>query len=237
MTEQSSPDLRHIDTWLFDLDNTLYSSRTNLFHQVHERMSSYISLKLEVPMDEARRMQKDTYLRHGTTLIGLMREHNIDPDDYLSYVHDLDLSALQPDVALASALARLPGRKLIYTNGSRRHARNITDRLGITRLFDQVFDIRDGDYIPKPEASSYQKMLEAFALTPRTTCYFEDMVRNLPPAAKMGMTTVWLQSDPEWGHIGLASAEAAKNLSSVHYRTDDLTGFLNTVQIRQKEKT
>lgn len=224
MSEQpaDAPDLRHIESWVFDLDNTLYPARLNLFSQVDERMRRFIVELLDVDEEEARRLQKGYFVQHGTTLKGLIENHDIDPADFLAYVHDIDVSVLPPDPALAAALDRLPGRKLVFTNGSRRHAENVMERIGIADRFDGIFDIVDSRFIPKKEIAPYRSFVERHRVEPGRAAMFEDMARNLIPAHALGMTTVWVPGISAWSH------EAAEG-DHIHHITHDLTGFLEAV--------
>ncbi len=225
MPQATLPDAAHVDhveVWIFDLDNTLYPRRCNLFDQIDRRMGEFIAGYMGVGFDEARRLQKDHFRQHGTTLRGLMVETGMDPAAFLDYVHEIDLSGIPADVALDAALARLPGRKLIFTNGTRDHAARVTDRLGIRHHFEDVFDIVDSDYLPKPTMDPYEKMLARHGIDPLTAIMFEDMVRNLAPAAALGMTTVWVSDAPD-------SPAQAADTDHVHHHTDDLTTWLTAL--------
>ncbi|RDD61098.1 pyrimidine 5'-nucleotidase [Ferruginivarius sediminum] len=210
--------------WLFDLDNTLYPASCRLFDQVDRRMGEFVqqALGLANPA-EARKIQKDYLRDHGTTLRGLMDVHGIAPDDYLDYVHAIDVSAVQPDPNLDAALAALPGRKLIFTNGSENHAVNVMDRLGVAHHFEAIFDIAAADYVPKPARGPYDQLIVRHGLRPEATVFFDDMPRNLEPAAELGMTTVWVANDSEWALQGHTGAE-----DFVHHVTDDLAGWLRS---------
>jgi putative hydrolase of the HAD superfamily len=228
MTMPSSP-LRPlppsgIDVWIFDLDNTLYPATSNLFDQVSQRMSSFIAERFGMSFDEARALQKRLFREHGTTLRGLMVEHDIDPVPFLDYVHAIDVTPIAPAPELALALNRLPGRKIIYTNGSIRHAANVTDRLGITDRFDAVFGIIEAGYIPKPDPRPYQMLIEQQGIDPRRACMVEDIARNLVPAHALGMTTVWLKSDIEWAQ---ADREGVGTGSHIDHVVEDLVSWLS----------
>jgi len=213
------PDPQAVDVWVFDLDNTLYPARCNLFAQVSQRMGRFIADFLAVELEEARVVQKDFFHRHGTTLRGLMIEHGMDPAPFLDYVHDIDLSPIPRDARLDQALAALPGRKVIFTNGTTAHARRITDHLGVSHHFEAVYDIAEAGYVPKPEPGPYQHMVERHDIAPERAVMIEDIARNLVPAAEMGMTTVWIRGDSDWarhGHQG----------SHVHHAADDLVDWL-----------
>ena len=155
--EKTNRPFAHIDTWVFDLDNTLYPHHVNLWHQVDARIGEFVSAWLKISADEARRIQKDYYRRYGTTMRGMMTEHGVHADDYLAYVHQIDHSPLQPNPAMGAAIAKLPGRKLILTNGSTEHADKVLERLGIGAHFEAVFDIIAAELEPKPAPQTYQK--------------------------------------------------------------------------------
>lgn len=208
------------ECWVFDLDNTLYPASTDIFTQVDEKMTHFISEFLELDFEEAGKVRKDYYLEHGTTLAGLMDLHGMDPNDFLDFVHDIDLSSVAPNPGLDQSLSRLPGRKIIFTNGPTDHAVRIMDRLSIRHHFDAVFDIVGADYVPKPRPEAYQTLVERFRLNPRETVMVEDLVRNLAPAAAMGMTTVWVRPD------GKGSPENALE-ADVDHVVDDLVTWLD----------
>ena len=179
-----------LTAWVFDLDNTLYPRHVNLFAQVDRRIRAYVQRLLKVEPDEAQRIQKDYYRRYGTTLRGLMMEHGIQPDDFLEYVHDIDHSPVEPDPRLAAAIGQLPGRKFIFTNGSRPHAEKVAERLGVTDHFEDIFDIVRSELMPKPNRETYDRFLAATGVEPRAAAMFEDLARNLVAPRALGMTTV-----------------------------------------------
>lgn len=191
--------LASIRTWIFDLDNTLYPASTDLFGLIDVRMTAYVQRLLGVDTDEAYRIQKRHFLDHGTTLSGLMRENDVDPHDFLAYVHDIEMDRLAEDRRLADAVARLPGRKLVFTNGDGAYAARVLDRLGMAQAFETVHDIHACDYRPKPDPASYAAMAAALGIAPETALFVEDMARNLAPAKALGMTTVWLNNGSEQG--------------------------------------
>lgn len=195
--------LREAKTWIFDLDNTLYPASYDLFGQIDSRMRAYIAAYLDLPLDDAYRLQKQYFHEYGTSLSGLMQRHAMDPRPFLAHVHDIDVTVLPVDAALDAALARLPGRKVIFTNASAEHAQRVVDRLGIASRFDGVFDIVEAGYRPKPEPETYVTLVERFGLDPATSVMVEDMARNLAPAATLGMTTVWVRTGAEHGAVGL----------------------------------
>src|SRR5712671_1674947 len=188
------PDFRHVKNWIFDLDNTLYCAENGIFAQIEARMTDYVMTFLKLPRDAAYARQKDLYRQYGTTLNGLMHEHGAAPDDYLHYVHDIDLSSLGPDAALAAAIEKLPGRCFVFTNGCRDHAARILNRLGMAHLFEDVWDIRTMGFVPKPEAAAYASVVQIGGVACTEAAMFDDIARNLVPARNLGMTTVWLKT-------------------------------------------
>jgi len=222
-------DFRHIDRWVFDLDNTLYAAECRLFSQIDARMTDFIRDRLALPEPEARKLQKDYYVRYGTTMSGLMTEHDVDPEHFLDYVHDIDLAPVAPNPALGAALAALPGERYIYTNGSVRHAENVIGALGIADLFTEIFDIKAAQYTPKPHREPYELFLKLHDIAPDRAAMFEDLAQNLEAPHALGMTTVLVCSDAAW----LADephdkrpARPGDAAPHVHYATDDLTAFL-----------
>lgn len=207
--------------WLFDLDNTLYPASSRLFDQVDSLISQYVAELLGVDVAEARQLQKKYFREHGTTLTGLMALHKVDPHHYLDFVHNLDLSPISPSPALAAVLARLPGRKLVYTNGSVAHAERVMDRLGVRAPFEAIFDIVASDFVPKPHHDSYRKLLERHGVRPHSSVMVEDLPRNLLPAHALGMTTVLVRSDSPWAHEGADG-------DHIHHVTDDLVAWLES---------
>ncbi|MEH3159114.1 MAG: pyrimidine 5'-nucleotidase [Sphingomonas taxi] len=193
------PALAHLDTWIFDLDNTLYPARANLFAAIDERMTAYVARRLGLEWDNARILQKDYFHRHGTTLTGLMADHNVDPHEFLADVHDVEMDVLEADAPLAAAIAQLPGRKLVFTNGDKPYALRVLDRLGLGASFEAVHDIHAMNLVPKPHASAYAGLCDAFGIDPARAIFFEDMARNLAPAKAIGMTTVWVDNGSEQG--------------------------------------
>ena len=182
------------DFWLFDLDNTLYPAESELFSQIDDRMGSYISQILNIGRPEARIIQKNYYAEYGTTLSGLIQNHRIDPDAYLDYVHDIDLSVIDPSPRLDQLLKKLPGKKYIFTNGSVSHAENVMSRLGIAERFVAIQDIKASNYVPKPDPSAYSGVISRFGISPEATIMLDDIPQNLVPAANLGITTVWVKN-------------------------------------------
>jgi putative hydrolase of the HAD superfamily len=193
------PQLQHIRNWIFDLDNTLYPASADLFGLIDARMTGFIQELLGLEWDEARALQKDYFHNHGTTLSGLMAEHGIEPHAFLGYVHDIEMDVLQEDRRLVEAIARLPGRKLIFTNGDESYARRVLARLGLSESFEAIHDIHACAYEPKPQPVAYGRMAQAFGIDPRESLFVEDMARNLKPAKAIGMTTVWVNNGSEQG--------------------------------------
>jgi putative hydrolase of the HAD superfamily len=220
----------HVQEWIFDLDNTLYPAACNLFAQVDVRITDFIASELGLDAVAAKQLQKDYYRRFGTSLRGMMLDHGTDPERFLHYVHDIDVTALPPSPALATAIGALPGRKLIYTNGSVRHAENVMTRLGIAQHFTGIFDIVAADYRPKPDPQPYAEMVARFGIDSRRAAFVEDLHRNLVPPAAMGMTTVWLRADSAFSHpenkIGEVAAPIDHPGDHVHHIIDDLEEWL-----------
>ncbi len=220
-----------IEAWVFDLDNTLYRAGQNLFAQIDARMTAFIQDALGIDKAEAYRVQKEFLGEYGTTLSGLMNVHHLPPDPFLAFVHDIDVSVLSPDPALAAALKELTGPKYIFTNGTRAHATRVSTQLGIADLFDGIFDIVAANYVPKPQADIYPLMLAQFGIEAGKTAYFEDMARNLSPAHQLGMTTVLVHDEGEDGiaKMNVPEKYRAHNAAHIDYTTDDLTQFLMTI--------
>jgi len=216
--------------WIFDLDNTLYPAECNLFAQVHERMRSFIVENLGVSLAEAKRLQKTYYEQFGTTLSGLMKMHGMAPGPFLDYVHDIDLSCVDERPDLAAAIEQLPGRKLIFTNGSRGHAERVAGKLGILDQFEDICSIETCEYVPKPEAEAFDRMVRRYGVSATRAAMFEDMPHNLKAPHALGMTTVLVHSDcvdhPEQFMI-TAQSELPEH---VHHFTRDLCGFLNDIK-------
>jgi putative hydrolase of the HAD superfamily len=208
------------ELWLFDLDNTLYPAGCDLFGLIERRMGAFIAETFGLTPEAARERQKRYFQRYGTTLRGLMVEHGIDPHRYLAFVHDIDLSSLSADPRLERALAGVPGRKLIFTNASRHHARRVLARLGLERHFEAIHDIIDAGFRPKPDPAAYAELPGRYGFDPARACMVEDMARNLPPAAALGMTTVWVRTGIDW------SAPGPGDHQSIHHITDDLAEWL-----------
>lgn len=219
----NNPDLSHIDTWLFDLDHTLYPADAGLVPLVEARMNAFIMRKLGLDEAQAQKLRDHYFEELGATLDGLRRDHGIDGHEYLEDVHEIPLDALVPEPALRSGLERLPGRRLVFTNAGGSYAHRVLGRLGIDDLFDDVFHLGLTDFIPKPQLASFEALLAAHAVVPERTCFFEDMARNLAPAAVLGMTTVL---------VGPRALES--DAAFVHHRTATLADFLAQVRIQER---
>ncbi len=214
-------DLAHVETWLFDLDNTLYPAECEYMALIEGKMTDFMEKATGLPRAEARAIQKKYYHEHGTTLAGLMANHGIAPKAFLDEVHDVSMERLIPDPVLRSAINALPGRRLIFTNGSLGHAERVLGHLGLDHLFEDVFAIETADYLPKPAMATFEKIVSRHALTSPLTAFFEDSEKNLAPAAVLGMTTV------------LVGAHAAASTADfVHHRTHDLAGFLTSARLK-----
>jgi putative hydrolase of the HAD superfamily len=216
----SSPDLTHVRTWLFDLDNTLYPADSGFMDEIVVRMTAFVAQVTGLPRDEAFALQKRYLAEHGLTLGGLMRHHGVDPAEFHAIFHDMSLEALAHDPALVAAIAALPGRRLIFTNADALHAQRVLDHLGLSDLFETVFHIGSMDYRPKPDPAAFRAITEAHAIDAAETCFFEDSERNLEPAAKLGMTTVLVGP-----HAPASSAPF------VHHRALRLTPFLQGARL------
>lgn len=229
MTRNLAPSPRaafaHVDVWIFDLDNTLYPPEADLWPQVDQRITLYLGEMFGIDGLSARALQKYYYRRYGTTLKGLMDEHNISPDDFLEFAHQIDLRDLAPDPDLGAAIGKLPGRKLILTNGSVRHAENVAGKLGIAHHFEAIFDIKAADFVPKPQADAYQKFLMKHMVDPTRAAMFEDLAKNLIVPNEMGMKTV-LVLPKSFDPRREADEQMDSDAPYIQFKTKDLTGFL-----------
>jgi len=211
--------LGDVETWIFDLDNTLYPASCRLFDQVQLRMTEFICERLSLSPEGAAELRRTYFREHGTTLRGLMTNDKIDPHEFLAFVHDIDLACVPPDLALAAALRHLGGRKIVHTNGSVRHAERLLDHLGLSDSFSGIVDIVAADFDPKPALPGYHLLLRRHAVAAPTALMIEDIARNLAPAAALGMTTAWVRNGLDW-----AAADADSDY--IHHVVDDLAGFL-----------
>ena len=215
-------ELTKIKYWLFDLDNTLYAGETKVFDQVDKKMSKFISEKLNVSIEEAKKIQKNYFHEYNTTLNGMIKNHEIDANEFLEFVHDVNLDFLKKDKPLENEIMKLNGKKIIFTNGSKAHAENVTRRIGIDKLFDGIFDIVDSDFVPKPSKEAYEKIIENYKIEPQYCIFFEDIARNLKPAHELGMKTVWIRNTEPW-------AAKFSDSNFVNYKTDNLVKFLKEI--------
>ena len=211
-----------VDVWVFDLDNTLYPAECALFDQVDRNIGTYVADLLGKTPAEARAVQKDYLVRYGTTLNGLMTNHDVDPHDYLSAVHDIDFSPIPRDDRLRDALQRLDAPKIIFTNADRPYAEKVLDRLGIADQFDGIFDILDADLRPKPHSETYERFVTRHGVNPQKAVMVEDMACNLKPAHAMGMQTVWINTGSPWGRKG-------HDPDIIHTEITSLSAWLDTV--------
>jgi putative hydrolase of the HAD superfamily len=209
--------LAHIDAWIFDLDNTLYPASCDLFGLIDKRMTAAVARRLDLPHDEAFKVQKRYFHEHGTTLSGLMAEHGVDPHEFLADVHAIEMDALQEDKRLIRAIGDLPGRKLIFTNGDEPYARRVLARIGLSESFEAIHDIHAMAYEPKPHVRAYESMLAAFGVDPTRALFAEDMARNLKPAKALGMATLWVDNGSE---------QVGAGIEHVDYITGDLGAWL-----------
>jgi putative hydrolase of the HAD superfamily len=218
---------RETRAWIFDLDNTLYPAECNLFAQVDHRMGEYIAKYLGVPYAYARHLQKSYYRQFGTTLSGLMRVHKMEPGPFLEYVHDIDLTPVAESPELRRAIERLPGRRLIFTNGSRRHAERVAEKLGILPLFEDICDIAACEFVPKPERDAFDRMIGQHGVDPAKSAMFDDMPHNLEAPHMLGMTTVLVRSS-YMDHPVQEEMRRWQGLPEhIHHSTEDLVQFLN----------
>jgi putative hydrolase of the HAD superfamily len=216
--------LLDIKYWIFDLDNTLYSGQTKLFSEVDKKMSAFISKKMNVDLVKAKEIQKKYFYEYGTTLSGLMKKDDIDPHDFLEFVHDIDISWLPKDVKLREELLKIKEKKYIFTNGSHAHVENVTKQLGIDGLFDGVFDIVDANFVPKPQVDPYKKIIKKFNIEPTKSILIEDIAHNLEQAKNLGMKTCWLENEETF-------AKKDANKPYIDYKIKSLPSFLQEINI------
>jgi putative hydrolase of the HAD superfamily len=213
MVKQAFSHVRH---WVFDLDNTLYHPSANLFAQIEVKMTDYVMTALQVSKAEADRLRSHYWRTHGTTLAGLMREHDLDPDPYLDAVHDVSMDHLEKDAELAAQIRDLPGQKIVYTNGSAPYAARVLEARGLSGLFDSIFGVEHADYRPKPEREAFEQVFAKAGVAPAKAAMFEDDPRNLAAPHAMGMRTVHVADDPH-------------DAAHIHHHTRDLANFLRAL--------
>lgn len=218
----TAPDLRHVDTWLFDLDNTLYPAEAEFMTLIEGRMTAFVARETGLPRNEAFALQKRYLSEHGTTLAGLMANHGVDPEAFLNEVHDVSMASLVPDPELRAAIAGLPGRRLVFTNGDKAHAERVLKKLQLDDLFEATFHIALADYIPKPHPQTFARMTAFHDVEPTRTAFFEDSPRNLAPAHDLGMTTVL---------VGPQALDSSHPF--VHFRTPNLAAFLRSARVME----
>ena len=218
----AGPDLSHVEHWVFDLDNTLYPPECEFMALVEGRITDFVVRESGLPRDEALSLQKRYLHEHGTSLAGLMAHYDIDPHRFLDEVHDVSLDCLRPDAELRRGLERLPGRRLVFTNGSARHAERVLERLAVADLFEDVFHLEAADLVPKPDPRTFDRMIRRHAVHARAAAFFEDTEKNLAPAAVLGMTTVLVGP-----HAPLSTAPF------VDHKADRLPAFLRTARTKE----
>ena len=218
-----------IKNWVFDLDNTLYSAESGIFQQVHELMGKFVSKKLNLELNEAKKIQREYFIKHGTTLRGLMDNHGVEPDEFLEEVHKLDYSIVNPNTKLNQEINKLNGRKIIYSNANKQHVDEILTRLNLANTFDEIFDIKMANYIPKPDIEAYKEFINKFNIDPKTTIMFDDIAKNLVPAKNVGFKSVWID-------IGMENiSDDIKNSKEfLDFKTKDLSNFLYEVNMGLK---
>ena len=217
-------ELKNKENLLLDLDGTVYQDLDAVFGQVSRLMTKYISEKLKVDLIKAKELQTKYFYEHSTSLNGLMVHHDIPPEEFLKYVHAIDLSFMKKDQVLREQLENLEMKKFIFTNGSTDHAKNVLSHLGIDDLFEGIFDIKDAGYTPKPEAKAFDLMVKKFGIDPKNTIYVEDIAKNLSIGKERGCTTVWLINDEQWGKM-----ESDKDY--IDYKIENLSLFLKEIRL------
>lgn len=215
------PRFSHVSNWIFDLDNCLYPASAGLFALIDERMGAYIQRLLDCDATEARRVQKHHFHTHGTTLAGLMKEHGVDPHDFLEDVHAISLDPIQCDERLRLLLPLLPGRRFLFTNGDAPYARRVLAAIGIEAHFHELHDIHASNFRPKPDPHGYETLCQRFGIDPHHSVLVDDMAQNLAPAKSLGMTTVWVDNGSERGNHGLGDF--------VDYRIADVGEWLEHI--------
>ena len=226
--------LSDIKNWVFDLDNTLYSPEEDIFSQIDKRMTEFIISKFSVNEEEAFNIQKKYFLEYGTTLSGLMKRENIDPDEFLEFVHDINLEILKPNIELSKIIKNLPGDKFIFTNGSKKHAENVLKQLEMSGIFDDIFDIKESNFIPKPNINAYLNFIDKTKIEPDVSIMFEDIGRNLEAAKKLGMRTVLIKRNVPMRNDKFKTKDFESLWEDYDFAdciTDDLVKFFNNYYI------
>ena len=213
-----------INTWIFDLDNTLYQADSGIFQQVHTLMGKFIQENLNVNLEEAKNIQKKYYKEHGTTLRGMMDNHGVDPDYFLDEVHKLDYSIVYKNNKLNEELHKLQGRKIVYTNANLKHALNVLERIGLSDYFEEIFDIKMANYIPKPEIKPYEQIINQLDIKPNSSAMFDDIAKNLVPAKKVGFTSIWIDAGYENFSDDIQSSK-----EYIDFETNNLCVFLEKI--------
>ena len=227
----------HVETWVFDLDNTLYPADCDLFAQIDRRMGAFIAERFGLSLEDAHALRQRYYMEHGTTLAGLVQLHGISPDAFLDYVHDIDLDAVSPAPDLAAAIGALPGRKFVFTNGSRQHAEAVAARLGVLDRFDDIFDIHALEYIhPKPTREAFDRFVTAHGIAAPRAAMFDDLPHNLETAHAVGMTTVLVDCRSERPEHQ-ASAAWTELPAHIHHRTESLAPFLAAIGVALSDES
>ncbi len=216
------PALAHVANWIFDLDNCLYPASAKLFELIDHRMTDYVQQRFGLDRDEARALQKRYFHEHGTTLSGLMMANEIDPHEFLDFVHDIDLARISADPDLVALIDRLPGRKFVFTNGDETYARRVLDKLGLANLWDGLHDIHAMSYVPKPDPRAYRLLCDRHGIDPARALFADDMARNLAPAKALGMVTVWVDNGSEQAGRGASD-------DFIDYRTGDIAAWLHGI--------
>jgi len=228
-TRREGCPLGAVETWIFDLDNTLYPTSCGLFALVQAKMNEYICDRFGMTMEEAAALRRKYFLEHGTTMNGLMNVNRIDPHEFLAFVHEVDLACVPQDPALAEAIGKLHGRKIVFTNGSVRHAERLLGHLGIGHEFTGIIDIVACEFDPKPAPTGYRELMRRHDVAPTKALMVEDIARNLAPAAELGMTTAWIRNELDW-------AAAESEADYIHHVVEDLAGFLEAAVAQQAQR-
>jgi putative hydrolase of the HAD superfamily len=224
MAQNDPSNLSDKSVWIFDLDNTLYSADSHFFPQMDLRMGGFIANLLGIEYDEAKVIQKNYFVKYGTTLSGLMADHNVEPESFLDYVHDVDLSPISHRPKLSQQISKLNGKKFVFTNGSLNHGQRLLEHLKMDHLFEGVFGVGQSGYIPKPQQRAYDSFISHFNVDPTKAVMIDDMARNLTPAHKMGIKTVWLQTDSPWAGIDYSAKHLDHEISCLEAWLDKIVG-------------